>query len=102
MCDLISRQAAIEAADNWDGGCSPSRANMIKDSIRALPSAEPEERTAKALYRELDVAVSMNEGGITFTYDKGTSILHECESCGTFVIPSQKYCHECGVRLEWE
>lgn len=60
------------------------------------------ERTAKALSRKLDAAVEFKEGGIIFTYDKGTSILHECESCGTFVKPGEIYCHNCGARLEWE
>ncbi len=60
------------------------------------------ERTAKALSRELDAVVKLEEGGVTFTYDKGTSILHECESCGTFVKPGEIYCHNCGARLEWE
>lgn len=43
--DLISRQAAInaaiDAADDWDGGYSLSRADMIERAINNLPSARP-------------------------------------------------------------
>lgn len=44
--DLISRQAAIEAAikatDDWDGGYNITRANMIEKELNDLPSAQPE------------------------------------------------------------
>ena len=44
--DLISRQAAIdaavEAADEWDGGYSRSREEIITLKLRMLPSAQPE------------------------------------------------------------
>ena len=46
MNDLISRQAAIdaaiEAADDWDGGCSKERERFIRDALEELPSAQPE------------------------------------------------------------
>lgn len=47
MSDYISRQAAIDAAidaaDDWDGGYSLSRrADMIERAINNLPSAQPE------------------------------------------------------------
>lgn len=45
-----------------------------------LPSAEPEERTAK-----------VKEGW-------GFAV---CE-CGQRVLPLEKYCSHCGARLEWE
>ena len=45
-CDLIGRQAAIdaaiEAADDWDGGCSKERDRFIRDALEELPSAQPE------------------------------------------------------------
>ena len=72
-----------------------------KDALRRL-AEKLEERTVKALRRKLDAVVRFEEGGVTFTYDKGTSILHECESCGTFVKPGEIYCHNCGARLEWD
>ena len=40
--DVIYRQdaidAAIDAVDDWDGGWSPSRADMIEKAIKNLPS----------------------------------------------------------------
>ena len=51
MDDLINRQAvndaAIDAADDWDGGYSLSRADMIERAINNLPSAQPEQLTDK-------------------------------------------------------
>ena len=45
--DLISRReaidAAIEAADDWDGGCSKERERFIREALEELPSAQPEE-----------------------------------------------------------
>lgn len=45
MSDLISRQAAIdaaiEAADDWDGGCNIGRQKRIEEYIRRLPPAQP-------------------------------------------------------------
>ena len=44
--DLIDRQAAIdaaiEAADDWDGGCSKERERFIRYALEELPSAQPE------------------------------------------------------------
>lgn len=44
--DCISRQAAIdaaiEAADEWDGGYSLTRAEMIENKLKDLPSAQPD------------------------------------------------------------
>ena len=41
--DLISRQdaikAAVEAADEWDGGWNPTREGYITEALQALPSA---------------------------------------------------------------
>ena len=43
MNDLISRQAAIEAAinaaDDWDGGYSRTRADMIEVALNTVSSA---------------------------------------------------------------
>ena len=45
MDDLISRvaaiDAAIEAADDWDGGCNKERERFIRDALEQLPSAQP-------------------------------------------------------------
>lgn len=48
MNDLIYKQAAIdaaiEAADDWDGGCSKERERFIRDALEELPSAQSEQR----------------------------------------------------------
>ena len=45
MSDLISRQdaidTAIEAADEWDGGYSRSRDEIITMKLQTLPSGQP-------------------------------------------------------------
>lgn len=42
--DLISREAAIsaaiEAADNWDGGCSPNRESYITMGMNDVPAVD--------------------------------------------------------------
>ena len=49
--DTISRQAAIdaalEAADDWDGGCNKSRDKYITSALIELPSAQPERKAGK-------------------------------------------------------
>ena len=43
--DLIDRRvaldAAIEAADDWDGGCSKERERFIRYALEELPPAQP-------------------------------------------------------------
>ena len=43
--DLVNRRAvidaAIEAADDWDGGCNIGRQKRIENYINKLPSAQP-------------------------------------------------------------
>ena len=42
--DVVYRQAAIdaaiEAADDWDGGCSKERERFIRDALEELPPAQ--------------------------------------------------------------
>ena len=56
MDDLINRQAvndaAIDAADDWDGGYSLSRADMIERAINNLPSAQPERKRGEWILAE--------------------------------------------------
>lgn len=46
--DCISREeainAAIDAVDEWDGGCNTNRATMISHAIKDLPSVTPQAR----------------------------------------------------------
>ena len=49
--DAISREdaikTAIEAVDDWDGGCNLSRADIIEKAIESLPSVQPQYKTSE-------------------------------------------------------
>ena len=80
MIDPIERQAAIdtavEAADEWDGGYSRSREEMITMKLRMLPSAQP--LTAHV--------ISDEDGNI------------KCSNCGSFDCWGN-YCMNCGAKM---
>jgi hypothetical protein len=84
--DCISRQAAIEAAieaaDEWDGGYNVEREKLIESYISKLPSAQPE--TAKRI-------VGKSRGGMTLWY--------QCDMCNEPVDAQDNYCRGCGRRL---
>jgi hypothetical protein len=84
--DVIYRQAAIdtavEAADEWDGGYSRSREEMITMKLRMLPSAQPE--TAKRI-------VGKSRDGMTLWY--------QCDMCNEPVDVQDNFCRGCGRRL---
>ena len=99
MNDLISRQAAIDAAidaaDDWDGGYSLSRADMIERAINNLPSAQP------------DVS-DINVGDINKFIDGLEEIFADirerngddivcglCEFDGAYIGESGDWCNEC-------
>ena len=46
-CDAISREdainTAIDAVDEWDGGCNTNRATMICKAIKKIPSVQPQQ-----------------------------------------------------------
>ena len=97
MSDLIYRQAAIDAIYeheflNW---CDKDEVSQI---LEDLPEAEPEERTAKAenLHDEYEYHYEINSlPKICFiTYG-------DCNICGEQVEYPDKYCHECGAKLDW-
>lgn len=101
MDDLISRQAAIDALDEYieeysydldeDGYHNPKWCAMqeAKMTIQRLPSAEPERKTGRW------VPVTNGRGG------------HECDKCHEYA-PSwttgeehlTNYCPNCGARME--
>ena len=79
--DTISRQAAIdsavEAADEWDGGYSRSREEIITMKLRMLPSVQP----------RIGHWIEDNEG---YFY---------CDKCGkypAYQITQTNYCPNCG------
>ena len=73
--DLISRQAAIdaaiEAADDWDGGCSKERERFIRDALEKLPSVQPD-HIAEVSKKDIPSIFPTQMSG---TSDKQVSIL---------------------------
>lgn len=90
MDDTISRAAAIdaavEAADEWDGGYSRSREEIITLKLRMLPSAQPEQKK-----------------GRWFRNDNGT---YTCSVCQSWIPEEQhyyaRYCLHCGADMRGE
>ena len=82
--------AAIEAVDEWDGGYNVQRANMIRDAIKALPSAQPRR---------------LNGEWIEDGYNHYKAVCSECgEPCATYIMgkPRDKYCKWCGADMRGE
>ena len=85
MSDLIDRQAAINADVKMASeGLEWVPVYHLKD----LPSAEPE-RTAKV------------ENHFPTKIRGYACELGSCSACGAAVIKPDKYCSECGCRLDW-
>lgn len=94
--DYISREdainAAIDAADDWDGGYIRSRAEMIEKKIKALPAADVEERKVGKWIRK-------DKGGVF------GSPIYKCSCCGqgdfgNLFIYGASYCPICGAKME--
>jgi hypothetical protein len=97
MSDLISREDAIDAISKIpvkvdDLGYTWMIAIDVLNQIDGIPSAEPE-RTAKVEKIHMEYA---SEGDFDI-YECG-----DCGNCGETVMRGDKFCHECGAKLEWE
>ena len=89
-CDSISRQAAIEAAieaaDDWDGGYSKERERLIRDALEKLPSAQPERKKGKWTI-----------------YDRHTiPYQYICSECGAYHRAGYDFCPTCGTDMRGE
>ena len=51
MSDLISRQAAIDAARDWYEGLICGSFKGLEKRLRALPSAQPEPKRGRWIYK---------------------------------------------------
>ena len=60
----------------------------LAEKLTKLPSAEPEERTAKVQILPRRSETSMSWEG-------------KCSNCGSYTIHEMNYCFECGAKLEW-
>ena len=99
MNDLISRQAAIDAADMADyPGLSIEDVDKVTGEVvkalKELPSAQPERKKGKWIYGESEAG---NDG-------------YYCSECGNFVpwiygeydidfIKEFLFCNKCGSRM---
>lgn len=94
MNDLISRQAAIEALKRADALTRAFGYHFVIDTIRELPSAQPERKKGKWIYGE-------DEYGIDG---------YHCDKCGFFVpwdythkfidfIKDYHFCPNCGADM---
>ena len=91
MSDLISRQAAIDAAmEELDGGTPYD----IPNKIMALPSTQPERKTGKWI----DAVIPNDNGGLP---------VQVCDQCNTFFPLAytgggHRFCPNCGADMRGE
>lgn len=94
MSDLISRQSAIEALKRAEALTRAFGYHFVIDTIRELPSAQPERKKGKWIYGE-------DEYGIDG---------YHCDKCGFFVpwdythkfidfIKDYHFCPNCGADM---
>ena len=87
LCDLCGEYERHNGV--MCGACNLDNFIRVLDDI---PSAEPEQ-TAKVEKIHMEYA---SEGDFDI-YECG-----DCENCGETVMRGDKFCHECGARLEWK
>ena len=88
--DLISRQAAIDAARDWYERLICGSFNGLEKRLRAVPSAERRGRWIKT--KDL----FFNPDGSGFFYGR------RCSSCTEISANATNYCPNCGARMEAE
>lgn len=89
MGDLISRQAAIEAAldgaDEWDGGCNSNREEYIREHMAKVPAVD----VAPVVHGRWE--------------EEPDRVGHwHCSNCGVVCGVSSKamrYCPGCGAKM---
>jgi len=93
--DAISRQAAIDAAiegaDDWDGGYNLTREEYIKKAINALPSVQIVRQRGhwiKGKYRDSDIR-----------YNESS---YKCSRCGEIIDFEKPTCPNCGADMREE
>ena len=86
--DSISRAAAIdaavEAADEWDGGYSRSREEIITLKLQMLPSAQQERKKGKWINRSLNILYPEWERYTCSVCGKHSYNYDFCPNCGSY------------------
>ena len=99
MSDLISRQAVLIRVKEYYENPSYLYPMLISE-LENLPSAEPEERTAKVERKGYVVAQQVT--ATTSHIPTQAVTWDECGSCHIKLGARWQYCPSCGARLEWE
>ena len=87
MRDTIDRQAAIDLIMETDPFWAEGMTRAIFEGVKALPSAQPEQRKGKWIYRKSVI-------------DCATFIGEECSECGYFKsMGSANFCPNCGADM---
>lgn len=94
MSDLVSREQMIRAVDSLSEDYISYHKLLFL--ISRLPSAEPEERTAKVMKHHYDFDPRKDS---FYQGLGGTELL--CGNCKKKVIGGDDYCLHCGVKLDW-
>ena len=108
--DLISRQAAIdaaiEAADEWDGGCNIEREKLIESYISKLPSVQPKLLQPWEVLVAQAVLPQPKRGRWIKTARWGR--VYYCDQCRNYLDfdgvnagrGSTNFCPNCGAKME--
>ena len=93
MSDLIDREKAIQGVRELFslGECYCDELSIV-GMLNGLPSAE-QERMAKVEDKYYDY--------LPYSRFMESELKGDCGFCGETVWLGEKYCHECGTKLDW-
>lgn len=88
-------------------GFKVERVNIKEETMTITVSSDWLETVSVAVEKQIPqkarylqpLTVDTVVGGLKFK--KGTSIITECSSCRTWIRKNDKYCNECGQKLDW-
>ena len=96
--DLISREDAINVAidttDDWDGGHSIERANMIVKAFKEMPSVQP--KRGKWIGYTHHAYHGTDDMGEPIWRDV---IVYHCSECKRRTVIKENYCPNCGADM---
>lgn len=106
MGDLISREDLIDWLTSriimlkGNYGDLGGAVSGVREMVKVMPSAEPEQKCAKDARCSEQAAKILNrsEG---FYSAHGVCICGHCEICGNAVCDDFRFCPYCGTKLDW-
>jgi len=87
MNDLISRQAAIDAAKDWYEGLICGSVNGLIKKLKALPTIQPEPHEGE--WEQVSAQ----------RYFMSASYFYRCSACGVNNVRNTNYCPHCGAKM---